>query len=43
MHILYVHYGAVELISENRVGLLVLAARRGTINTEEADSLLGHT
>ena len=33
---------AVELINEHIISLLVLAARRGTINTEEVDSLLGH-
>ena len=33
---------AVELISEHIISLLVLAARRGTINTEEDDSLLSH-
>ena len=31
---------AVELINEHRVSLFVLAARWGTINTEEVDSLL---
>ena len=34
---------AVELINKHRVSLLVLAARRGMINTEEVDSLLGHS
>ena len=33
---------AVELINGHRVSLLILAARRGTINTEEVDSLLSH-
>ena len=31
---------AVELINEHRVSLLVLWARRGTINTEEAGSYI---
>ena len=33
---------AVELINGHRVSLLILAARRGTINTEEVDNLLSH-